>query len=177
MEADNENEAKIHLTRHTKKIAQQRNRAFSLDTYQELRRGIVKKAVQAKRECDEQPTIHDASPNQKVSQRGRPRRSAIRTRKRGNKNEDLGLGFAIPAKYQYFSTDVDSEDTEFYPPEWFPNMDHVDQVMLDLGIDNKGKYDWQGSMLWEYSFQVPMDNSNVWEIPEWSILIKAPSKR
>lgn len=116
MEADNENEAKIHLTRHTKKIAQQRNRAFSLDTYQELRRGIVKKAVQAKRECDEQPTIHDASPNQKVSQRGRPRRSAIRTRKRGNKNEDLGLGFAIPAKYQYFSTDVDSEDTEFYPP-------------------------------------------------------------
>lgn len=135
MEADKE----IQPARHIKRIAQQRNRAFHLDSYQELRRGFVKKAVQAKHESDEQPTIHDVLPNQRMSQRCNPRRSGIRTRRRGNKNEDLGLGFVIPAKYQFFSIDVDSEDADFYPPEWFPNMDHVvDQVILQLEIDNRG---------------------------------------
>ncbi|CDS02843.1 hypothetical protein LRAMOSA00246 [Lichtheimia ramosa] len=130
-ESTKENDSTSHLKRRTKRITrQQQNESFNLNFYKELRRSLVKETVQETHECI-QPSTTD---NVVSSQRCNAKNTGIRQRT----TRDWKLDFTIPLEYQYASLDIDSADNEFYSlPEWLPNMDRVDQVMLELKIGHQ----------------------------------------
>lgn len=132
-ESTKENHSTSHLKRRTKRITrQQQNGSFNLNFYKELRRSLVKETVQETHECI-QPSTTD---NVVSSQRCNAKNTGIRQRR----TRDWKLDFTIPLEYQYASLDIDSADNEFYRlPEWLPNMDRVDQVMLELKIGHQGE--------------------------------------
>ncbi|KAI7879780.1 hypothetical protein K492DRAFT_188413 [Lichtheimia hyalospora FSU 10163] len=136
METSNPENENIHPTQHIRRIAQH-NRAFHLKLYQEHCRGFGRETIQEKQKRDEHPITSNVSTSQRSRRRCDTNKSGIRARRGRVKNENLELAFEVPGQYKFTSLDIDSDDLDFYPTEWLPNMDHANQVMVEREINNK----------------------------------------
>ncbi|KAI9313087.1 hypothetical protein BX666DRAFT_2030472 [Dichotomocladium elegans] len=52
--------------------------------------------------------------------------------RRSSRGEVCIKGFTISPKYAFDTLDIDSDDQDYYPAEWLPMADHLDQVSVDI---------------------------------------------